>query len=143
MINCLGHVGLGVSDIKRSLEFYRDFLGMEVLMELEITDDRIERVIGEKGAQCKIVHLKLGENILELFQYQYPERKNVAFHLRQSDIGITHLGFEVDHFHEHVEALRKRHVEFLGEPVEFRPGVWIVYFRGPDGDVCEFREQPK
>jgi len=141
LINCLGHVGLSVSDMNRSLEFYRDFLGMEVLMELDITDDRIERVIGEMGAQCKIVHLKLGENILELFQYHNPERKNLAADLRQSDIGLTHLGFEIDHFQEHLEALRKRNVEFLGEPVEFRPGVWVVYFRGPDGEVCEFREQ--
>ena len=143
MINCLGHVGLSVSDMERSLEFYRDFLGMQVLMDLDIADDRIERVIGEKGANCRIVHLKLGENILELFQYRNPDRKNVAEGLRQSDIGLTHLGFEIDHFHEHLEALKRRNVEFLGEPVEFRPGVWVVYFRGPDGEVCEFREQPK
>ena len=32
MIESLGHVGLGVSNIEKSLEFYRDFLGMEVLM---------------------------------------------------------------------------------------------------------------
>ena len=46
MILGLGHVGLGVSDLERSLEFYRDFLGMEVIMELDISDDRIARVIG-------------------------------------------------------------------------------------------------
>ena len=33
-------------------------------------------------------------------------------------------------------------VEFISEPVEFRPGVWIVYFCGPDGEVCELRETP-
>ena len=38
MIKSLDHVGLGVSNIERSLDFYRDFLGMEVLMELDITD---------------------------------------------------------------------------------------------------------
>ena len=136
-------MGLCVSDMERSLEFYRDFLGMEVLMELEITDDRIERVIGEKGAQCRIAHLELGGNILELFQYHRPEGKNIAKDLRQCDIGLTHLGFEIDDFHLHVEQLRQRKVEFLAEPVEFRPGVWVVYFRGPDGEVCEFREQPE
>ena len=64
----LGHIGLGVSDMKKSLEFYRDFLGMTVLMELDITDDRIGRVIGVKGATCKIAHLQLGDGVLELFE---------------------------------------------------------------------------
>ena len=50
MIKSLDHVGLGVSHIEKSLEFYRDFLGMEVLMELDIADDRIGRVIGVKDA---------------------------------------------------------------------------------------------
>jgi hypothetical protein len=31
-------------------------------------------------------------------------------------------------------------VRFLGKPVEFRPGVWIFYFFGPDGEVCEMRQ---
>jgi hypothetical protein len=31
-------------------------------------------------------------------------------------------------------------VEFISAPVEFRPGVSVVCFRGPDGDVCELRQ---
>ena len=71
MIKALGHVGLGVCDMDRSLEFYRDFLGMKVLMDLDISDDRIARVVGLPGAKCRIVHLKLGENVLELFHYSH------------------------------------------------------------------------
>ena len=41
MIKSLGHIGLGVSSMEKSLEFYKDFLGMKVLMELDITDDRM------------------------------------------------------------------------------------------------------
>ncbi len=36
--------------------------------------------------------------------------------------------------------LRDAGVAFLSAPVEFRPGVWIAYFRGPDGETCELRE---
>ena len=142
MILGLGHVGLGVSDLERSLEFYRDFLGMEVIMELDISDDRIARVIGVPGAKCRIVHLNKDGMVLELFNYYESAGKNVASCLRQFDYGLIHIGFEVSDFHNQVEALRKRGVEFLGEPIEFRPDVWIVYFRGPDGEVCEFRQRP-
>ena len=143
MIRSLGHVGLGVADLERSLEFYRDALGMEVAMELDANDGRIGRVIGIPGAKCKIVHLKKGGTILELFHYYKPEGENKARSLSQTDHGLIHIGFEVNDFHAHVEELRKRNVEFLGEPMEFRPGVWIVYFRGPDGEVCELRQLPE
>ena len=141
MIKSLGHVGLGVTNMEKSLEFYRAFLGMTVLMELSITDDRIGRVIGVKGAACKIAHLQLGGSILELFEYLNPKGKNKALNMNQYDQGLIHIGFEVDDFHSHMEQLKRRGIIFLGEPVEFRPGVWVVYFYGPDGEVIEFRQQ--
>ena len=142
MIRSLGHVGLGVSNLERSLKFYRDVMGMEVLMELTITDDRIARVTGMPGAQCRIVHLKLGDGILELFEYSNPIGINKAKDMRQCDYGLIHLGFEVNEFHKHVEQFKEMGLEFLGEPVEFRPGVWVVYLRGPDGEVIELRQRP-
>ena len=140
MIKNLGHVGLGVSNMKKSLEFYRDFIGMKVLMELDITDDRIGRVIGVKDAACKIAHLQLGDAVLELFEYTNPKGKNKAKNINQYDRGIIHIGFEVDDFHTHIEQLKNRNIQFLGQPVEFRPGVWVAYFYGPDGEVIEFRQ---
>ena len=141
MIKSLGHVGLGVSDMKRSLEFYKDFLGMEVLMELDISDDRIGRVIGVKDATCKIAHLQLGDAILELFEYTNPKGQNKAKGISQYDQGLIHIGFEVDDFHTHMKQLKNRNIQLLGEPVEFRPDVWVAYFYGPDGEVIEFRQQ--
>ena len=141
MIHCLGHVALSVRDMDRSLKFYRDLLGMKVIMDLDITDDRIARVIGTPGAKCRIVHLKLGDAVLELFKYYAPTGENRAEDMGQHDHGLVHIGFEVTDFHKHIEELKKNDVQLLGKPVEFRPGVWIAYFRGPDGEVCEFRQQ--
>ena len=144
MIKSLGHVGLGVSDMGRSLEFYRDFLGMKVLMELDIKDERIGRVIGVAGAQCQIVHLELGGTILELFHYYEPGNgTDKARSMQQYDRGLIHIGFEVDDFHRLMAQFRERGIKFLGAPVEFRPDVWIVYVEGPDGEVCEFRQRPE
>ncbi|MFA6175551.1 MAG: VOC family protein [Phycisphaerae bacterium] len=142
MIQSLGHVGLGVSNLEQSLKFYRDVMGMEVLMELTITDDRIARVTGIPGAQCRIVHLKLGDGILELFEYSNPIGINKAKDMRQCDCGLIHIGFEVNEFHKHVAQFKEMKLEFLGEPVEFRPGVWVVYLRGLDGEVVELRQRP-
>lgn len=141
MIKSFNHIGLSVSNMQRSLEFYRDFLGMKVLMELDIQDDRIGRVIGIPGAKCKIMHLQLGATILELFEYAKPLGENITKDMCQRGHGISHIGFEVNHIHRHLQDLQERGVELLGELVEFRPGVWVAYFSGPDGEVLEFRQQ--
>ena len=137
------HGALAVSNMENSLRFYRDLMQMEVLRELEITDDRMDRLLSESDVTCRIVHLVAGQATLELFQYSQPGGKNQARQMKQYDQGIIHLGFEVTDFHERVARLRKEKVEFVGEPVEFRPGVWVVYLRGPDGEVCELRQQPQ
>ena len=109
-------------------------------MELDIRDDRIARVTGVPGAQCRIVHLKLGATVLELFEYSQPAGEKYAAQMQQCDRGLIHIGFEVHDFHNVVERFRRAGVPQLGEPVEFRPGVWIGYFRGPDGETCELRD---
>ena len=143
MIKELSHAGLSVTNIDKSLEFYRDYLGMEVIMELDIQDDRIGRVVGIPGAKCRIIHLQLGEAMLELFEYSEPSGKNAAKDRRQCDHGISHIGFEVNDIHKHLKEIQERGCKMLGEPVEFRPGVWVAYFRGPDGEVVEFRQRPE
>lgn len=139
----LGHVGLSVSNMERSLPFYRDIMGMEVVLQLDITDDRQARVISVPGTKCKITHLKLGDGVLELFEYYEPRGKNNARSLQQRDHGIVHIGFEVDDFHQRVKFLKDKDVKFVGEPVEFRPGVWVLYLYGPDGEVCELHDVSK
>ncbi len=143
-IPSMGHVGLSVANTQRSIEFYRDLLDMEVVLELDISDDRQARVIGIPGTKCKITHLKLGDGVLELFEYYEPKRGiNKAKTLQQRDHGIVHIGFEVDNFHQKMQQLKDKGVEFVGEPVEFRPSVWVLYFYGPDGEVCELHDVSK
>lgn len=140
MIQAMEHVALSVADMERSLTFYRDFIGMEVIMDLNAENEDIGRIIGIPGAKCRIVHLKLNQTVLELFCYSNPAGKNKARTMRQCDYGLIHIGFKVTDFHKEVEKLKEKNIKFLGEPVEFRPGVWVIYFRGPDGEVCEFRQ---
>jgi catechol 2,3-dioxygenase-like lactoylglutathione lyase family enzyme len=139
-IPSLGHVGLSVKNMERSRKFYTEVMGMDVVMELDISDDRQARVVGRPGTKCRIAHLRLGDGVLELFHYYEPVGREKARDMKQWDNGLVHIGFEVDDFHARVEKLKKAGVEFLGEPVEFRPGVWVLYFLGPDGEICELHD---
>ena len=97
-------------------------------------------VNGIPGSTARIAHLESEQIMLELFEYTDPRGRPIPENHRQSDLGWIHIGMSSSDVRGDYERLKERGITFLGEPVEFRPGVWIVYFRGPDGEVCELRQ---
>lgn len=141
MITKLEHTALSVADMERSLRFYRDILGFEVVRIIEPRfDAKLGAIAGMPGSKARIVHLKFGEAMLELFEYVKPRGRPIPADHRQADHGLIHLGFKSDDARADFARLKDQGVEFISVPVEFRPGVWVVYFRGPDGEACELRQ---
>ncbi len=141
MITKIDHVALGVSDLERSIAFYRDILGFSVTRVLEPNPDLpLAKVVGMPGASARIAHLDLHGQMLELFQYLSPEGRPIPSDYRQADKGYIHMGLTSDDARADYRRLQEHGVRFFSEPVEFRPGVWIFYFYGPDGEVCELRQ---
>ena len=141
MILSADHVAVSVADMERSIRFYTGLFGFEVRRRLPADPALpLDRVIGVPGAAADIAHLYLGEFMLELFRYRVPEGRAGAAERSQADHGYIHFGLRVRDIHGETARLRAAEVSFLGDPVEFRPGAWVVYFRGPDGEVVELRE---
>ena len=74
MINGIHHACFTVSNIERSIAFYRDILGMKVLWDSveagviyrgEVSD----KITGCPGTEQHLVYLGIGENFLELVEY--------------------------------------------------------------------------
>ena len=78
--------------------------------------------------------------MLELFEYVRPRGTALPPERPQCDIGWIHAGLRSDDVRADCRRLREMGVVFLSDPVEFRPGVWVVYFQGPDGEMCELRQ---
>ena len=144
MVAGIDHFALIVNDLNRSLTFYRDLLGLEVIRILECPPEmRLGEVVGMFGCAARIAHLGMGDSMLELFEYTSPRGRAIPTDHRQADHGWVHIGFtSTDVCADHAR-LKRKGVRFIGAPVEFRPGVWICYFYGPDGEVCELRETPE
>ena len=141
MIKELEHVGLSVSDLERSIAFYRDIIGLKLVKVIKVAPEMsLGAVVGLPPCQARIAHLQLGGSMLELFEYQEPRGKPITAHSTQADNGFIHAGFSSTDARGDYKRLNSLGVRCIGEPVEFRPGVWIFYFYGPDGEVCELRE---
>lgn len=134
----MDHIGLTVKDMEAAIAFYRDVIGAEVVLDRDFGEE-LARVIGIPGAGSRIVHMRLGDSIIELFDY-HPEGRDRRPDFRPNDYGLTHIGFYVEDFWGTYRHLQSKGVTFLGEALEIRPNVYVAYFHGAEGEICEIRE---
>ena len=141
MTPVLEHIGLSVSDIDRSIRFYRDLLGLELVLRIECpAESKLGEVVALPQCSARIAKLKSGDVVLELFEYQRPHGIKIAPDKTQADHGFSYIGFASGNIHDDYARLQQQGVKFYGRPIEYRPGVWNVYFYGPDGETCELRQ---
>ena len=145
MIKIIDHVALSVSNIERSIKFYQDIIGFKIKLKLgNGFDTPLDEVTGLPGCKAQIAHLNLGNTMLELFEFSIPRGKPIPSNAGPyKHFGWIHLSFTSTDVRADFSKLASQGVEFISKPLEFRPGVWVVYFNGPDGEVCELRETPE
>jgi catechol 2,3-dioxygenase-like lactoylglutathione lyase family enzyme len=133
------HVGIGVSDMARSLPFYRDLLGLEVLLDTE-------EKVGEGSRHAGYVRWgKDGFLVLS----QTLGRQASGKPLRPHQVGIHHFAFAVDDLETRVEKLKSAGVKILIPPYaddgiaygERSGKVLTCLFEDPDGTILQF-DQP-
>jgi catechol 2,3-dioxygenase-like lactoylglutathione lyase family enzyme len=91
------HTSRSVADMERSLRFYRDLLGMEVVLDTEMTGEMLEREVALEGARLRLIELASGgETMLELLQYYEPEPSGLGARLRPCDVGAHHVAYCYD-----------------------------------------------
>ena len=142
MITSVHHVSFTVSDMSRSIRFYQDGLGFEVLDDRIVKGEFAETVSALEGAHMRIVHLRGHGQGLELIQYFAPDGNAPA--PRTCDVGSAHLCYVVDDIDVEMEKVRSVGARFLSDAmaVEGGPnaGNRMVYFLDPDGIPMEFTE---
>ena len=140
------HTGFTVSDLERSIVFYRDVLGLRLVNRRMGTAAYLATVTGFEGVRLEIAHLQpvAGGSMLELLQYvSHPAAPTDRATNRP---GNGHLCFKVDDLRSACVELRRRGVTLVSDPVEITAGAhsggWAVSLRDPDGFTVELYEGP-
>jgi catechol 2,3-dioxygenase-like lactoylglutathione lyase family enzyme len=143
----LHHTGYTVSDLERSVAFYRDLLGCEVIATQEKEGGYLAAIVGYPDAHVRMAHLRLpgGEHVIELFQYLAPAGSRVDVEPR--NVGASHLCFVVEDLRALYDRLREHGVDsFVSPPVEVDTGIntggLALYLRDPDGITVELFQPP-
>lgn len=140
----LHHTGLTVSDLDRSLAFYRDLLGFELVLEQEKQGGYLGAIVGSPDAHVRMAHVKLpgSDHRIELFQYLHPPGIEPSTRLEPWSIGPTHICLIVDDLGSLYDRLRSAGLDtFVSAPVEVDTGAnaggSALYLRDPDGTLLE------
>lgn len=137
MIKALDHIGLSVVSIDRSVQFYRDLLGMHLVVEEPFEGALYDRIMALRGARGRVVLLKSPRLQLELFEFSEPTPQTGAPDRPVSDHGITHFCVEVADIDLEYDRLQAAGVVFHCPPLVFPGGEKATYARDPDGNVFE------
>jgi catechol 2,3-dioxygenase-like lactoylglutathione lyase family enzyme len=103
-------VMLGVRDLPQALEFYKDKLGLSVIMQ-----------------EPSLALLQCGTVMLGLSRGHV----NLAPHVA----GATEVVFAVDNVRAAHKALSALGVTFMSEPRQATPTDWVAHFKDPDGHI--------
>jgi catechol 2,3-dioxygenase-like lactoylglutathione lyase family enzyme len=140
------HTEITVSDLEKSLGFWRDVLGFEFSHTAHQTGELAEEITGIPGAEIKLAVLKApGGHKIELLQYLAPPDRKLA-DLGPCDVGFVHVALLVDDLDAVLKNIADSGWKSAGKPqtLEKGPnaGKRVVYVRDPDGTTIEFMQLP-
>jgi lactoylglutathione lyase len=141
----LHHASRTVSDIEKSLAFYRDLLGLTVVADSRAAGPELDIILGLAGTDLRFVELELGNGqLLELLEYRTPN-VDADPDPSRARVGAHHIAITLDDIHEAFEALTSAGVRFNCEPKwigeGFFAGSWTAYCFDPDGLPVELLQR--
>ena len=144
MLGPMHHSSRTVSDIKKSIAFYRDILGFEVVEDISSDEEGIQYASTTPDSRLRIVMLQAGGAIVELIQFLKAEGKPYDNPPALNDVGSSHIAFEPEDLDAAYADLVDKGVRFATSPqVTWRgPGrYWrAAIFYDPDGfDLALFK----
>jgi len=142
-------VGMTVSNMDRSVAFFRDVLTFEPISDLEVAGAEYDRLQGVFGTRMRIVRMRLGDEQIELTEYLTPRGRAIPVDSRSHDRWFQHVAIIVSDMDAAYARLRKHSVEHSSPEPQRLPdwnpaagGIKAFYFKDPDGHPLEILQFP-
>jgi catechol 2,3-dioxygenase-like lactoylglutathione lyase family enzyme len=119
-------IGVIVSDIKASLNFYQNILGLEFVGSVPLWFGTMHR-------------LRFGASDFKLIEPKVvPPQGAVGL---ENQLGFRYVTFVIKNLSQLCAALKNTEIEFTLPETEIWPGVRIAMVKDPDGNIVEFVER--
>ena len=136
------HIVVRVSDLERSLKFYKEHLGFEPVVDVNIGGEGLGRILSGhaqapvEGAQARLVLGKVGGQLVELINFSAADKSKL------DPPGIGAFTLRVADADEAYAACQERGLQPETKPVEIE-GSKQFFIRDPDGIGIELTQPPK
>ena len=140
MIQGFSHIGIGVSDLDRSIRFYSDVFGFTELYRLDFNDDEVAATMEQEGAFRSAMLIRDDVRV-ELLQW-VDVPVSGGGKKPMTELGFTHLSFRVDDVDDLTDAVVAAggavHPQTLSHVgPEGAPQAGLLYYTDPDGTRIE------
>lgn len=135
------HTSFTVSSLDRTLPFFTECLGFQLVSRAPRDPAIIRKVTGVEGAEMEIAFVRGPGQMVELIEYKAPASRS-RVEARPCDAGFAHLALDVDDVDAAVVAAATYQVKAIHPPVAIdqgpNKGKKVVYLRDHDGVTFEF-----
>jgi len=149
LVEAVTAVGMTVSDMDRSVEFYSRVLSFKKVSDVEVWGSEYEQLQGVFGLRMRVVRMQLGDEFIELAEYLTPKGRPFPADSRSNDRWFQHIAIIVSDMEKAYDWLRKHNVQHASTGPQRLPdwnpnagGLSAFYFRDPDGHFLEVLQFP-
>ena len=149
VVERVGAIGMTVSDMDASVEFYSKVLSFEKVSDVEVTGEDYERLQGVFGLRMRVVRMRLRDEFIELTEYLTPKGRPVPVDSRSNDRWFQHIAIITSDMDQAYALLRRNKVEHASTGPQRLPdwnknagGIKAFYFRDPDKHWLEILQFP-
>src|SRR5713101_663802 len=144
LVSAVDSIGLTVSDLDRSVDFYTSVLSFQKVSEFEADGPELEHLQGVFGLRLRTARLRLGDEFIELTEYLAPKGRPAPADSRSNDRWFQHVALIVSDMDSAYGWLRQHKVQHASPGPQLLPdwnksagGIRAFYFRDPDGHPLE------
>jgi catechol 2,3-dioxygenase-like lactoylglutathione lyase family enzyme len=149
LVRCVEAVGMTVSDIDRSIDFYSRVLSFEKVSDVEVDGSAYEHLEGVFALRMRVVQMRLGEESIELSEFLAPKGRPIPADSRSNDRWFQHIAIitsDMDRAYNWLRQNKVRHVssgpQLLPDYLKAAAGIRAFYFEDPDGHPLEVLQFP-
>lgn len=140
MIKGIRHVGITVTNMERSLVFYRDLLGLIIERNMNESGQYIDNMLSMKDVRVNTVKMSAsdkGPTLIELLEFKsHPQKSDSNSDV--SKIGTSHVALTVDDLDQMYSKLTATGVKFNAPP-QYSPDGYakVTFCHDPDNTPVE------
>jgi len=148
-VQSVDSVGMTVSDVDRSVDFYSRVLSFAKISDVELAGSAFEHLEGVFGLRMRVVRMRLGTEVIELTEYLAPKGRLVPADSRSNDRWFQHIAIVTSDMDRAYAWLRQNKVpqlsagpQTLPEYIKPAAGIRAFYFQDPDSHPLEILQFP-